>query len=123
MLSDLRTVSRIFEFFHIPIQHSSDLLRDIYLKVSKSCDYDNFSSGQTTRNRLLDVLHDETSGGRFVCAYLDLEWHQNEHIRELVREGRWTWRQAMDTQPAGTPLRANWMAAASVVPPARTSNW
>lgn len=42
MSVDLRTASRIHEFFHIPIQPSVDALRDIYVEVSKSCGYENF---------------------------------------------------------------------------------
>lgn len=42
MISEPRTIARILELLHIPIQHSPDLLRDVYLEVSRSCGYDNF---------------------------------------------------------------------------------
>ncbi len=42
MISEPRTITRIVDLFHIPIQHSPDLLRDLYLAVSGSCGYDNF---------------------------------------------------------------------------------
>ncbi|MEM7260655.1 MAG: hypothetical protein AAF488_01600, partial [Planctomycetota bacterium] len=42
MMVELRTVSRVLEYFHLPLQHSPDVLRDVYLEVSGSCDFDNF---------------------------------------------------------------------------------
>ncbi|MEE8142088.1 MAG: hypothetical protein V3T77_03230 [Planctomycetota bacterium] len=42
MISEPRTIARIVELFHIPIQHSPEVLRDVYLAVSSSCGYDNF---------------------------------------------------------------------------------
>lgn len=37
-----RTIARIIELFHIPIQHSPETLRDVYQEISSSCGYDNF---------------------------------------------------------------------------------
>ena len=42
MIAEPRTIARICEIFHIPFQHSIEQLRDVYLKVSSSCGYDNF---------------------------------------------------------------------------------
>ncbi len=42
MMTDPRTVSRILEYFHLPIQHAPEVLRDVYLQVSRSCEFDNF---------------------------------------------------------------------------------
>ncbi|MCA8958923.1 MAG: hypothetical protein KDC38_00360 [Planctomycetes bacterium] len=42
MVGEPRTISRILEFFHLPVQHSPEVLRDIYMQVSSSCEFDNF---------------------------------------------------------------------------------
>ena len=42
MIGEPRTIARIVEFFHIPLQHSVDTLREVYQAVSGSCGYDNF---------------------------------------------------------------------------------
>ena len=42
MISEPRTISRIVELFHIPLQHSPELLRGVYQEISGSCGYDNF---------------------------------------------------------------------------------
>lgn len=41
-MNELRTISRIYELFHIPQQHSADVLRGIYAEISGTCDFDNF---------------------------------------------------------------------------------
>ncbi len=43
MIGELRTIARIIELFHIPLQHDVEQLRDVYLEVSRSCGYDNFT--------------------------------------------------------------------------------
>ncbi len=43
MLAEPQTISRILEFFHLPMQHHQEALRSVYLHVSQSCGYDNFS--------------------------------------------------------------------------------
>ena len=50
MIGEPRTLARIVELLHIPIQHSVDQLRDVYVDVSKSCGYENFrrTSGGAT---------------------------------------------------------------------------
>ena len=42
MISEPRTIARIIELFHIPIQHTPEVLRDVYQEISSSCGYDNF---------------------------------------------------------------------------------
>ncbi|MFQ5654659.1 MAG: hypothetical protein ACE5GW_08005 [Planctomycetota bacterium] len=42
MISEPRTISRNVELLHIPIQHEPQVLRDIYVEVSRSCGYENF---------------------------------------------------------------------------------
>ncbi len=42
MIGEARTIARIVELIHIPIQHAPEPLRDIYREVSGSCGYDNF---------------------------------------------------------------------------------
>jgi len=43
MMTEPRTVSRVLEFFHLPIVHSPDVLRDVYLQVSRTCEFENFT--------------------------------------------------------------------------------
>lgn len=66
MSVELRTVSRIHEFFHIPAQHAVDSLRDVYLEVSKSCGYDNFI--RTGEGARLESAPGE-AGGRSVVDF------------------------------------------------------
>jgi hypothetical protein len=42
VLLELRTLSRQYELFHLPVQHAPEPLRDIYYAVSRTCGYDNF---------------------------------------------------------------------------------
>lgn len=42
MIGEPRTIARILELLHLPMQHSPEVLRDIYLAISTSCGYDNF---------------------------------------------------------------------------------
>ncbi len=41
-ISEPRTIARNIDFLHIPVQHNPELLRDLYLEVSRSCGYENF---------------------------------------------------------------------------------
>lgn len=42
MIGEPRTIARILEMIHLPVQHGPDVLRDVYLAISSSCGYDNF---------------------------------------------------------------------------------
>ncbi|MGE3164583.1 MAG: hypothetical protein AB7O52_06740 [Planctomycetota bacterium] len=42
MIGEPRTIARILELIHLPVQHGPDVLRDVYLAISSSCGYDNF---------------------------------------------------------------------------------
>jgi hypothetical protein len=68
MISEPRTIARIVELFHIPIQHTPELLRAIYLAVSSSCGYDNFV--RVSGGARLEAAPGEGTGGTSRVLFL-----------------------------------------------------
>ena len=86
MIGEPRTLARIVELFHIPLQHDMDQLRDVYLQVSNSCGYDNFT--RQPGGAYLEAAAGESGGVSRVVFLKDRIRFREERTRGTVETFR-----------------------------------